>query len=72
MAFSSMFLFSGCGYWQELIESFIWAHNKLRVAPAIQPRGLIIIQGCLMCIKIHYFHIAYIVKATDNASNNSY
>jgi hypothetical protein len=23
------------GYWQELIESIIWAHNKLRVAPAI-------------------------------------
>ena len=44
-AFSLMFLFSGCGYWQELIESIVWAHNKLKVAPAIQPRALSIIQG---------------------------
>ena len=40
-----MFLFSGRGYWQELIESIVWAHNKLRVAPGIQPRALSIIQG---------------------------
>jgi len=38
-AFSLMFLFSGRGYWQELIESIVWAHNKLKVAPAIQPRA---------------------------------
>ena len=44
-AFSLMFLFSGRGYWQELIESIIWAHNKLKVAPAIQPRALSITQG---------------------------
>ncbi|MEH1782646.1 photosystem I core protein PsaA [Nostoc sp.] len=44
-AFSLMFLFSGRGYWQELIESIVWAHNKLKVAPAIQPRALSIIQG---------------------------
>ncbi|CAN6440831.1 unnamed protein product [Victoria cruziana] len=44
-AFSLMFLFSGRGYWQELIESIIWAHNKLKVAPATQPRALSIIQG---------------------------
>jgi photosystem I P700 chlorophyll a apoprotein A1 len=44
-AFSLMFLFSGRGYWQELIESLVWAHNKLRVAPAIQPRALSITQG---------------------------
>merc|ERR1712196_118332 len=43
-AFSLMFLFSGRGYWQELIESIVWAHNKLRVAPAIQPRALSITQ----------------------------
>ena len=34
-----MFLFSGRGYWQELIESIVWAHNKLNFAPAIQPRA---------------------------------
>ena len=44
-AFSLMFLFSGRGYWQELIESILWAHNKLKVAPAIQPRALSITQG---------------------------
>jgi photosystem I P700 chlorophyll a apoprotein A1 len=44
-AFSLMFLFSGRGYWQELIESILWAHNKLKVAPSIQPRALSITQG---------------------------
>ncbi|KAI5016268.1 hypothetical protein ZWY2020_006119 [Hordeum vulgare] len=43
-AFSLMFLFSR-GYWQELIESIVWAHNKLKVALATQPRALSIIQG---------------------------
>ncbi|PIA28784.1 hypothetical protein AQUCO_06600004v1 [Aquilegia coerulea] len=37
-AFNLMFLFNGRDYWQELIESIVWAHNKLKVAPAIQPR----------------------------------
>ena len=36
-AFSLMFLFSGRGYWQELIESIVWAHNKLKVAPPSSP-----------------------------------
>jgi len=44
-AFSLIFLFSGRGYWQELIESIIWAHNKLKVAPTITPRALSITQG---------------------------
>ena len=44
-AFSLMFLFSGRGYWQELIESIVWAHNKLKVTTAIQPRALSITQG---------------------------
>jgi photosystem I P700 chlorophyll a apoprotein A1 len=44
-AFSLMFLFSGRGYWQELIESIVWAHTKLKVAPTIQPRALSITQG---------------------------
>jgi photosystem I P700 chlorophyll a apoprotein A1 len=44
-AFSLMFLFSGRGYWQELIESILWAHNKLNFAPSIQPRALSITQG---------------------------
>jgi photosystem I P700 chlorophyll a apoprotein A1 len=44
-AFSLMFLFSGRGYWQELIESIVWAHSKLKIAPAIQPRALSITHG---------------------------
>ncbi|MEO1800248.1 MAG: photosystem I core protein PsaA [Cyanobacteria bacterium J06629_2] len=44
-AFSLMFLFSGRGYWQELIESIVWAHNKLKITVAIQPRALSITQG---------------------------
>ena len=44
-AFSLMFLFSGRGYWQELIESILWAHHKLKVVPAIQPRALSISHG---------------------------
>jgi photosystem I P700 chlorophyll a apoprotein A1 len=44
-AFSLIFLFSGRGYWQELIESIVWAHMKLKVLPYIQPRALSITQG---------------------------
>ena len=44
-AFSLMFLWSGRGYWQELIESIVWAHNKLNLAPTIQPRAMSITQG---------------------------
>jgi photosystem I P700 chlorophyll a apoprotein A1 len=32
-------------HWQELIESIVWAHSKLTVAPSIQPRALSITQG---------------------------
>jgi photosystem I P700 chlorophyll a apoprotein A1 len=44
-AFSFMFLYSGRGYWQELIESILWAHQKLKIVPHIQPRALSITQG---------------------------
>ena len=43
--FSLMFLFRERGYWQELLESIVWAHNKLKVAPATQPKTLSIIKG---------------------------
>lgn len=32
-----MFLFNWHGYWPELIESIVWAHNKLKVNYATQP-----------------------------------
>ena len=44
-AFSLMFLWSGRGYWQELIESIVWAHSKLKLSPTIQPRAMSITQG---------------------------
>lgn len=44
-AFSLMFLYSGRGYWQELIESILWAHHKLKIILHIQPRALSISQG---------------------------
>ena len=47
-AFSLMFLFSGRGYWQEFIESIVWAHIKLKIVPHIQPRALSISQGRLV------------------------
>jgi len=44
-ALSLMFLYSGRGYWQELIESIIFSHHKLGVITGIQPRALSISQG---------------------------
>jgi photosystem I P700 chlorophyll a apoprotein A1 len=44
-AFSLIFLFSGRGYWQELIESIVWAHNKLKLVPFAPPFALSIVQG---------------------------
>ena len=52
-AFSLMFLYSGRGYWQELIESILWAHHKLKIIPNIQPRALSISQGRALGF-IHY------------------
>jgi photosystem I P700 chlorophyll a apoprotein A1 len=36
--------YSVVGYWQELIESIVWA-QQVKSAPAIQPRALSITQG---------------------------
>jgi photosystem I P700 chlorophyll a apoprotein A1 len=40
-----MFLFSGRGYWQELIESICWAHSKVAFSPSIDPYSLSITSG---------------------------
>lgn len=50
-----MFLFSGRGYWQELIESLVWCHFKLRVTLNIQPRALSISQGRLVGVSHFIF-----------------
>ena len=52
-AFSLMFLYSGRGYWQELIESILWGHHKLKIMVDIQPRALSISQGRAVGF-IHY------------------
>ena len=44
-AFSLMFLFSGRGYWQELIESILYAHHNLKIVNRIQPGALSISHG---------------------------
>ena len=44
-AFSLMFLYSGRAYWQEFIESIVWAHHKLKIMPHIEARALSISQG---------------------------
>ena len=48
-----MFLYSGRGEWQELFESILWAHHKLKIMPHIQPRALSISQGRAVGF-IHY------------------
>ena len=50
-----MFLYSGRGYWQELIESILWAHHKFKLMPLLQPRALSIAQGRAVGF-IHYTH----------------
>ena len=42
---SLIFLYSGRGDWQELIESVIFSHHKLGIITDIQPRTLSIPQG---------------------------
>ena len=52
-AFSLMFLYSGRGYWQELIESILFCHHKFGVMPVIQAHALGISQGRAVGF-IHY------------------
>ena len=54
-ALSLMFLYSGRGYWQELIESLLWSHHKLKLMPLLQPRALSITQGRAVGF-IHYIY----------------
>lgn len=51
--FSLMFLFSGRGYWEELIEFICWFYNKIGVFVLLQPRALSIAQGRLVGL-LHY------------------
>ncbi|TYG53039.1 hypothetical protein ES288_D09G076800v1 [Gossypium darwinii] len=53
--FSLIFLFSRRGYWQELIESIVWAHNKLNISHSTQPRALSIDLKGIMTLKFPKF-----------------
>jgi photosystem I P700 chlorophyll a apoprotein A1 len=59
---------SGRGYWQELIESIVWAHGVLNCAPNIYPRALSITQGRAVGVA-HYLlgghrvHMSLFVRA---------
>ena len=44
-AVSLMFLLSGHGYWQELIETILWSHNKVAIVPFVLPCALSIVHG---------------------------
>ena len=47
-----MFLFSGRGYWQELIETLVWAHQRTPIANLVgwrdKPVALSIVQARLV------------------------
>ncbi|RZC64926.1 hypothetical protein C5167_008616 [Papaver somniferum] len=70
-AFSLMFLFSGRGYWQELIESIVWAHNKLKVAPATQPRALSIVQGRAVGVTHYLLVFLFLILILKQAPERS-
>ena len=56
------FIRGGRVYWQELIESILWAHHKFKIMPHIQPRALSISQGRAVGF-IHYtLGGAYLIK----------
>jgi len=56
-AFSLMFLFSGRGYWQELIETLVWAHERTPLANLVRwkdkPVALSIVQARLVGL-VHF------------------
>ncbi|KVI06813.1 Photosystem I PsaA/PsaB [Cynara cardunculus var. scolymus] len=58
---------SGRGYWQELIESVVWAHNKLKVAPATHLRALSIVQG--RAVGVTHYLLGGIATTKHNAKN---
>jgi photosystem I P700 chlorophyll a apoprotein A1 len=65
-----MFLFSGRGYWQELIESIVWAHNKLNFSPAIQPRALSITQG--RAVGLTHTYLVVLVQLGHSSSTRNF
>ena len=57
-----MFLISWRGYWQELIETLVWAHEKTPLANLVywkdKPVALSIVQGRL--VGLAHFSVGYI------------
>eukprot|EP00168_Porphyra_purpurea_P008983 TRINITY_DN2174_c0_g1_i6.p1 TRINITY_DN2174_c0_g1~~TRINITY_DN2174_c0_g1_i6.p1 ORF type:complete len:759 (+),score=-85.82 TRINITY_DN2174_c0_g1_i6:322-2598(+) len=61
-AFSLMFLFSGRGYWQELIESIVWAHNKIKVSSGNSTKSFKYYSGssswcCTLFVRWHWYNL---------------
>ena len=61
-AFSLMFLYSGRGYWQELIETLVWAHERTPIANLVRwrdkPVALSIVQARL--VGLAHFTVGFI------------
>ena len=57
-AFSLMFLFSGRGYWQELIESIVWCHNSTGIA----------LRGAVIETAITHYNILLVSSLRDPCS----
>jgi photosystem I P700 chlorophyll a apoprotein A1 len=51
LGIQSYVLFSGRGYWQELIESIVWAHNKLKVVQLFNP-ALAALHSCYVACAV--------------------
>jgi photosystem I P700 chlorophyll a apoprotein A2 len=70
-----MFLISWLGYWQELIETLVWAHERTPLANLVRwrdkPVALSIVQARL--VGLVHFTVGYIFTyaATPHGPNNS-
>jgi photosystem I P700 chlorophyll a apoprotein A2 len=58
-----MFLLSWCGYWQELIETVVWAHERTPLATLVRwkdkPVALSIVQARV--VGLAHFTVGYIL-----------
>ena len=61
-ALSFMFLYSGRGYWQELIESILWAHHKFR---AVEQQLNSVIRFICLAQQAHLLGITHLCIVID-------
>ena len=74
LAFYVHFLISWRGYWQELIETLAWAHERTPFATAVQwkdkPVALSIVQARLVglahfCVGYVFTYAAFLIASTS-------